>query len=383
MWKQSSKGRAMYQPAITGTGVFVPPEVITNEELVESYNWHADWFNAEHAAEIAAGKVEAKEHSSAEFIFKASGIMQRHVLTRDGLMDPERMYPRFRQRSDDEPCLMAEMALKAAAEALAKAGVAATEIDLVICAASNMERAYPAVSIEIQKLLGAKGFAFDMMVGCSSATVAVQAASDMIRNGSVRKALIVSPEITTGHIEWRDRDCHFIFGDACTAVVLERAEAAQGPHFLIRSCRCATEFSNNIRNNNGFLRRNRPDGMADRRDMQFVQEGRRVFKEVVPLVSAHILGHLHDEGLEAAALSRLWLHQANKAMNDMIGRRVLGRDPRPGETPNLLQEYANTSSAGAILAFDMSSDGMEPGDLGLICSYGAGYSVGSVLLERA
>jgi len=373
----------MHQPAITGTGVYVPPEVITNEELVESYNRHADWFNAEYAAEIAQGSVAAKEHSSTEFIFKASGILQRHVLTKDGLTDPTRMYPRFRQRSDDEPSLMAEMALKAAETALARAGIASSELDLVICAASNMERAYPAVAIEIQKLLGAKGFALDMVVGCSSATVAVQAASDMIRTGTARKALIVSPEITTGHIEWRDRDCHFIFGDAATAIVMERAAEAKGEHFKVRSCRCATEYSNNIRNNNGFLRRTRPDGMADRRDMQFVQEGRKVFKEVVPLVSAHIVGHLKDEGLAAASLRRLWLHQANKGMNDMIARRVLGRDPAPGETPNVLEEFANTSSAGAIIAFDMASGGMEPGDLGLICAYGAGYSVGSVLLERA
>ncbi len=373
----------MYQSAITATGVYVPPDVVTNEDLVESYNQHADWFNAEHAAEIVAGTVAAKEHSSTEFIYKASGILQRHVMTRDGLMDPARMYPHFRQRSNDEPSMMAEMALRAADQALARAGVAAADFDLVICAASNIERAYPSVAIEIQKLLGAKGFAFDMMVGCSSATVAIQAASDMIRTGSVRKALIVSPEITTGHIEWRDRDCHFIFGDACTAVVMERAEDAKGAHFKIHSCSCATEYSNNIRNNNGFLRRNRPDGMEDRRDMQFVQEGRKVFKEVVPMVAAHVLAHLRTEGLEPASLKRLWLHQANKGMNDLIARRVLGRDPAPGEIPNVLEEYANTSSAGAILAFDMSNGEMQPGDLGLICSYGAGYSVGSVLLERA
>ncbi len=373
----------MYQPAIRGTGVFVPPEVLTNEELVAVYNRHADWFNAENAAAIAAGTVAAKEHSSPEFIFKASGILQRYVLTKDGLLDPARMYPRFRQRSDDEPSLMAEIALKAAEVALAKAGVAPGEIDLVICAASNMERPYPAIAIEIQNLLGAGGFAFDMNVACSSATFGIQAASDMIRAGTVRNALVVNPEITSGHLEWRDRDCHFIFGDVCTATVLGRAEDATAAHFKIRSCRCATEFSNNIRNNNGFLRRSRPDGMADRRDMQFVQEGRKVFKEVVPLVSAHILAHLAAEGTSAAALKRLWLHQANKGMNDLIGRKVLGHDPLPGETPNVLQEFANTSSAGSIIAFDRSSDAMAAGDLGLICSFGAGYSVGSVLLERA
>ena len=372
----------MYQPAITGTGVFTPAEVITNDELVASFNAYVDLFNAEHAAEIAAGDIEAKEHSSSEFIFKASGIEQRHVLDKVGVLDPHRMYPQFRQRSDDEPGIMTEIALEACKTALAQAGRDASEVDLVICAASNMERAYPAVAIEIQQALGAGGFGFDMNVACSSATFGIQAAADMVRAGSVRCAIVVNPEITSGHLEWRDRDCHFIFGDVATASVIERAEDAKGAHFLIHSTRCATKFSNNIRNNNGFLRRNRPDGVADRRDMQFMQNGRKVFKEVVPMVSAHILRHLEEVGVAVADIRRLWLHQANKSMNDFVGRKVLGREPEPGEQPNILQDYANTSSAGSIIAFSKYSDDMAPGDRGLICSFGAGYSVGSVLVER-
>ncbi|MDQ2091860.1 beta-ketoacyl-ACP synthase III [Marimonas arenosa] len=372
----------MYQPAITGTGVFTPELVITNAELVEAFNAFAEKFNAENAAAIAAGEIEAMEPSSTEFIYKASGIEQRYVLEKEGILDPNRMYPRFRQRSDDEPGIMTEIAMDACDKALKQAGVSAEEIDLVICAASNMERAYPAIAVEIQKEIGAGGFAFDMNVACSSATFGIQAAADMIRSGSVRKAIVVNPEITSGHLEWRDRDCHFIFGDVCTATVLERAEDARGAHWLIHSTRCATQFSNNIRNNNGFLRRNRPDGMKDRRDMQFMQNGRKVFKEVVPMVSAHIAQHMADEGWQAGDLKRMWLHQANKTMNDFIGRKVLGREPAPGEQPNILQDYANTSSAGSIIAFSKHSDDMHPGDKGLICSFGAGYSVGSVLIER-
>lgn len=373
----------MHKVAITGTGVFTPSQVITNDELVASFNAYADLFNARHAKDIAAGTVTAIDHSSSEFIMKASGIEQRHVLDKEGILDPTRMYPRLRQHSDDEPGIMTEIALEACQTALAQAGRPPQEVDLVICAASNMERAYPAVAIEIQNALGAGGFAFDMNVACSSATFGIQAAADMIRAGSVRCAIVVNPEITSGHLEWRDRDCHFIFGDVATATVLERAEDAKGDHFLVHSTRCATQFSNNIRNNNGFLRRTRPDGMMDRRDMQFMQNGRKVFKEVVPMVSAHILAHLQSEGVDPATLRRMWLHQANKAMNDFVGRKVLGRDPVDGEQPNILQDYANTSSAGSIIAFSKFSDDMQPGDKGVICSFGAGYSVGSVLVERA
>jgi beta-ketodecanoyl-[acyl-carrier-protein] synthase len=372
----------MFTPAITGTGVFTPSQKITNAELVAAFNAYADKTNAENAEAIAAGDMEPLQHSSEEFILKASGIEQRYVMDKSGVLDPEVMHPLLRQRSDDEPSIMAEMAVDAAKKALDQAGKTAADVDAVICAASNMERAYPAVAIEIQQLLGIQGFAFDMNVACSSATFGIQAAADMVRSGSIRSALVVNPEICSGHLEWRDRDCHFIFGDVATATLIEREENATGPHFEILSTRCATEFSNNIRNNNGYLRRSRPDGVQDRRDMQFMQNGRKVFKEVLPMVSQHITDHMDAEGITSDELKRLWLHQANKTMNDFIGKKVLGRTPEDGEQPNILQEYANTSSAGSIIAFSKYSDDLQNGDLGLICSFGAGYSVGSVVLRR-
>lgn len=372
----------MYTPAITGTGVFTPPNVITNAELVAAFNAYADRKNAENAEAIAAGEVEPMQHSSEEFILKASGIENRYVMDKSGVLDPETMHPALRQRSDDEPGIMTEMAVDACNKALAQAGRTADEVDLVICAASNHERAYPAIAIEIQQALGINGFGFDMNVACSSATFGIQAAADMVRSGSVRAALVVNPEICSGHLEWRDRDCHFIFGDVATATLIERIEDAKGPHFEVISTRCATQFSNNIRNNNGFLRRSRPDGLVDRRDMQFMQNGRKVFKEVLPMVSRHIADHMDDEGVATGDLKRLWLHQANKTMNDFIGKKVLGREPVEGEQPNILQDYANTSSAGSIIAFSKYSDDLQNGDIGLICSFGAGYSVGSVIVKR-
>jgi beta-ketodecanoyl-[acyl-carrier-protein] synthase len=372
----------MFTAAITGTGVFTPKAVITNDELVVAFNAHADLFNAQKADAIAAGKVDAKPQSSADFIFAASGIERRHVMDRDGVLDPARMFPSLPARPDDAPGYMAEIGVDAAQKALVEAGLNASDIDLVICAASNMERAYPAVGVEIQQLLGAGGFAFDMNVACSSATFGIQTAVDMIRAGSIKRALVINPEICSAHLEWRDRDCHFIFGDVATATVLERDEDLTKPHFKVKSTRCATQFSNNIRNNNGFLRRTH-DAMEDRRDMQFMQNGRKVFKEVLPMVSKHIADHMAETGVQADDLKRLWLHQANKTMNDYIGKKVLGRVPLDGEQPNILQDYANTSSAGSIIAFSQNNADLAVGDTGLICSFGAGYSVGSVIVERA
>ena len=372
----------MHNVSITGTGVYTPSQIITNDELVAAFNAYADLWNAENAAAIAAGSVTAKDHSSSDFILAASGIERRYVIDKEGILDPSRMFPHLASRSDAEPGYMAEIGVDAAQKALGIAGITAQDVDLVICAASNMERAYPAIAVEIQQLLGAGGFAFDMNVACSSATFGIQTAADMIRAGSIRRALVINPEICSAHLEWRDRDCHFIFGDVATATLLERDEDLQGDHFKVLSTRCATQFSNNIRNNNGYLRRTQ-DQMEDRRDMQFMQNGRKVFKEVLPLVSKHIADHMQDEGIEAAELRRLWLHQANKTMNDYIGKRVLGRTPEMGEQPNILQDYANTSSAGSIIAFSKHSDDLQAGDKGLICSFGAGYSVGSVIVEKA
>ncbi|MCO4318724.1 beta-ketoacyl-ACP synthase III [Phyllobacterium sp. 21LDTY02-6] len=373
----------MHKVVISGTGVFTPEQTISNAELVKAFNSYAENENRRYADEIAAGTREAIAMSDEDFIVRASGIERRHVLDKRGILDPQIMHPVLPERSDEELSVMAEMALSAAGIALKRAGRVPAQVDAVICAASNHERAYPAIAIEVQQALGIGGFGFDMNVACSSATFAIQAAADMIRSGSARAILIVNPEICSAHLEWRDRDCHFIFGDVCTALLLERADLAEAQgSFEILSTRCITQFSNNIRNNNGFLRRTREGHMTDRRDMLFRQEGRKVFKQVVPMVADLILTHLADENIAPAHLSRLWLHQANKGMNDLIGVKVLGRQPEPGEQPNILQDYANTSSAGSIIAFSKYSDDLANGSIGVICSFGAGYSAGSVILRK-
>ena len=110
--------------------------------------------------------------------------------------------------------------------------------------------------------------------------------------------------------------------------------------------------------------------------------GRKVFKEVCPQVVRHIAGHLDSLQLAPEDLSRLWLHQANLNMNQLVARKLLGRDPGEGEAPVILNEYANTSSAGSIIAFHKHSHDLPTGEKGVVCSFGAGYSIGSVVVER-
>jgi beta-ketodecanoyl-[acyl-carrier-protein] synthase len=236
------------------------------------------------------------------------------------------------------------------------------------------------MAIEVQQALGIEGFAFDMNVACSSATFGIKTAADFVATGSAKAVLMVNPEICSGHLNFKDRDSHFIFGDVATAVIVEDASQAQGG-WEILGTRLKTVFSNNIRNNFGFLNRAAPEGEGAR-DKLFVQEGRKVFREVVPMVSEMIVEHAADLGLDPHALKRLWLHQANINMNEMIGRKVLGRDPTPEENVIILDEYANTSSAGSIIAFHTANDDFAAGETGLICSFGAGYSAGTVFVRK-
>ena len=372
----------MKDVVISGTGLYQPPHVITNAELVASYNAYAELQNARHAVAIAAGERAALVMSSEEFIEKASGIQQRYVIDKAGVLDPLRMKPHFAPRADDQLSLMAEIAVDAATKALAAAGRRASDIDAVYCAAANMQRAYPAMACEIQAALGAGGFGFDMNVACSSATFAIEQAVNAVRCGSARCVLVVNPEITSAHLEWRDRDCHFIFGDVCTAVIVEAAEAASSAdRWQVLGTKLVTKFSNNIRNNAGFLNRCE-DTDPDARDKTFMQEGRKVFKEVVPMAAAHIEAHLQALGNTPAQVRRYWLHQANLGMNQLIVKRLVGKEVGDDLAPIILSEYANTASAGSIIAFHHHRSGLQAGDLGVICSFGAGYSVGSVVLRK-
>lgn len=372
----------MSKVMISGSGVYTPPESITNEELVTAFNDYAALYNQQHAAKIEQGEIEALRPSSATFIENASGIKNRHVLFREGILDPQRMCPIFPKKTEDEWSYQCEVGVKAAQQALAQAGRAAEEVDAVLAACSNFERPYPAVATEIQAALGSKGFSYDMNIACSSATFAIQAGVDAITNGNATCVLVVNPEICSGHLNFKDRDSHFIFGDVATAVLLESVDSSKSSSgFEILGTKLFTQFSNNIRNDAGFLNRTYLEAFPDQ-NLLFRQQGKRVFKDVVPIVSEFIKQHLAAFEIGPSQIKRFWLHQANLAMNRLITKKILGHEADSILAPVILDDYANTSSAGAIVAFHHHKENLRRGDLGLICSFGAGYSVGSVVLQK-
>lgn len=364
---------------ITGTGLFHPEHVITNEELVESLNAYVEQYNQDHADAIAAGELEARRGSTAEFIEKASGVKRRYVVEKTGVLDPNRLRPRLAERSDDELSIQAEWGVIAAKQAMENAGVTAEDIDVVILACSNLQRAYPAVAIEIQTALGIQGYAYDMNVACSAATFGLKQAYDAIKTGA-RRVLLVNVELTSGHTDFRSRDCHFIFGDVATASIIENTETKTG--FEILDTDLFTQFSNNIRNNFGFLNGSE---LTSRDDKQFRQDGRKVFKEVCPLVAKMISNQLEKNQIKPEQVKRFWLHQANQNMNELILKLVVGKEAAeadPSLVPIILDEFANTSSAGVIIALHRSAHEVNDGEYGVLCSFGAGYSVGSILVQK-
>jgi beta-ketodecanoyl-[acyl-carrier-protein] synthase len=301
---------------------------------------------------------------------------------KDGVLDIQRMRPRIPHRREDELSHQAEIALNAARPALAAAGKTGADIDMVIVSCAYTERAYPAIAIEVQHALGVQGCGFDMLVACSAATFALQRAVDAIKAGSARAVLVINPELTSPQVNYRDRDSHFIFGDVGTALVLERAETCTSAHsYAVLGSKAQTLYSNNIRSNFGYVAHAEDTDPFGPENL-FHQNGRKVFKEVCPMAADHLEAQILAVGLDIADVRRWWLHQANLNMNQLITRRLLGRDASQDEAPIVLDEFANTASAGSIIAFCRHHEDLTAGDHGVICSFGAGYSIGSLVLRK-
>ena len=367
---------------LSGVGLWTPPYKITNQELVESYNAWAEAYNQQHQAQIEAGELTAKPFSSAEFIEKASGIKSRFIYRKDGALDIERMRPAIPERGEGELSNQAEIAIEAARLAMADANKTAAEIDAVIVACAYTQRSYPAIAIEVQNELGIDGFGFDMLVACSAATFGMHRAWEMIASGNAKCVLVINPELVSPQVNYTDRDSHFIFGDVATATILETAETVNtDTAFDILSTKAKTVYSNNIRSNFGYMSRaNDVDPFGP--DKLFHQAGRRVFKEVCPMAAEHIASHLSQHELTPDTVNRWWLHQANINMNTLICKKLLGRDANSEEAPIVLDEYANTASAGSIIAFALHHQDLASQDIGVICSFGAGYSIGSLVVRK-
>jgi len=370
----------MHNISIAGTGLWHPKDIITNDELVESYNTYVVDFNIANKTQIENGELEEMQLSSSEFIEKASGIKTRYVIDKAGILDTNRMMPYVRNEDKDSLSLHAEIGLIAAKKAMDQAGISVGDIDAIIVGTSHAPRNYPAIAIEIQNELGVNGYAYDILVGCSSTTFAINNAYSDIASGLANTILVINPEISTPFVNFTQRDKHFIFGDACAATIVQK-NASSKKSFKIIDRKLHTQFSNNIRSDFGYLLRS-AENQKPMDELLFNQNGRGVFKDVCPLVASLISEQLSTNNILPEDISKFWLHQANGKMIRLIASKVLGRDDFDHSIiPMPIEKYGNLASVGSLVAFNLNND-LEPGEKGVICSFGAGYSICSLLVEK-
>ena len=371
----------MHNIYIAGTGIWHPEEKVSNNEIVNSYNSFVEKFNQENKLDIENGSIDAMELSSAEFIEKASGIKSRYVIDKEGILDINRMMPRVKNEHPDRLSIHAEVGIKAAKKAMDQANVGPNEIDAVIVGTSHAARNYPAVAIEIQQELGISGYGYDMLVGCSSTTFAINNAYSDIASGLANTILVINPEVSTPFVNFTHRDKHFIFGDGCAATVVQR-DSTSSKAFKIIDRKLHTQFSNNIRSNYSYLNRAAVDS-KNNEDLLFHQNGRGVFKDVCPLVASLITEQLEKNNISPEEISKFWLHQANGKMIRLITSKILGTDDFDENiTPMPITEFGNLASVGSLFAFNLNND-LKKGQKGVICSFGAGYSVCSIIVEKS
>ena len=366
---------------IAGTGIWHPEEMITNDEIVESYNSYVDNFNHKNADEIDNGNMVAMEHSSASFIEKASGIKTRYVIDKKNILDINKMMPQVEHEDESKLSIHAVVGIKAAKKAMEEANVSAADIDGVILGTSHAARNYPSVAIEIQNELGIDGYAYDMLVGCSSTTFAINNAYSDIASGLANTVLVINPEISTPFVNFTRRDIHFIFGDGCVATVVSKNNSSKHSHKVLDR-KLVTKFSNNIRSDWSYLVRAADDSKTYE-DLLFYQNGNSVFKEVCPMVAEFISTQLKDNDIEPSEIKKFWLHQANARMINLIVAKIIGTDQFDTSlAPMPIEKFGNLASAGSMFAFNLHND-LKKGEKGLICSFGAGYSVCSIIVEKS
>ncbi|MCW5723344.1 MAG: beta-ketoacyl-ACP synthase III [Maricaulaceae bacterium] len=365
---------------IRGTAWHAPETSISNAELVASYNAYVARWNAINADRIAAGELQALLPSSEDFIKSASGIEHRRVLDKAGVLDPDRLRPHFPRRPKEQASVQAEFGLKAVEKLLDKTGYDPKDIDGLIFACSAPQRYFPAVGIEIQAAIGMGGWAYDMQMACASALFALQQAKGMIDSGAADAILIVDPEIMTGINDHRKRDVHFIFGDCASAMLVERADRGPGGWRVIGT-RNETRFSNALRSDFGFLNPAERAG-GEPYEPGLEQDGHRVFKDVIPFAAGVSRALIDTHGVTPAQVRRMWLHQANIRIIEMVAKRVLERERTEDNAPAILKTYGNTSSSSVVMTFDLNSADMAAGEKGVMCAFGAGYGCGAALVEK-
>lgn len=315
---------------ITGTGSFLPGEPVSNDDLV-------------------ARGIQTSD----AWIVERTGIRQRH------LSAPGQT--------------ASELALEASRRALASAGVAPTDIDLILVATSTPDYIFPSTAALLQAKLGIKngGAAFDLQAVCSGFVYALAVADKFIRSGSHRRALVVGAEVFSRILDWSDRSTCVLFGDGAGAVVLE---AAQHPGILATALH-ADGSHHGILSVPGQVASGQVTG-----DPFLRMDGQAVFKFAVRVLGDVAQEVLASAGLAADSVDWLIPHQANVRILQATAKRLgLSMD----KVLVTVDSHGNTSAASVPLALDLAvRDGrIRPGQRLLLQGVGGGFTWGAALVD--
>ncbi len=307
---------------IIGTGSYLPPKIVTNDDLSKTIDTTDEWITSR------------------------TGIQERRVVT------------------NESTCDLAEIAAK---NALEMAGIAASELDLIILATTTPDKIFPATATILQNALGANCPAFDLQSVCAGFIFALTTAEQYIKTGAANKVLVVGSETLSRIVDWNDRGTAILFGDGAGAVVLEGSEETGILHsklFSDGSYLSSLQVSNNRINEVGIIE------MA----------GNEVFKIAVSRLSALAEDTLKECNMTAEELDWMVPHQANIRIISAVAKRIKTPMDKVIVT---LPKHGNTSAASIPLALDVAvRDGrIQKGQKLLLEGIGGGFSWGSVLLQ--
>ena len=322
----------MIRSVVRGFGASLPKRVMTNRDL------------------------ESLVETSDEWIVQRTGIKERHIA--------------------GEGETTASLGAAAAEEALARAGLTAADIDLIICATSTPDNTFPATAVNIQNRLGMHhGFAFDVQAVCSGFVYAVATADLYIRGGMAKRVLVIGAETFSRILDWTDRTTCVLFGDGAGALILE---AQQGEGTIAdRGVLTANLRSDGVHREKLYV-----DGGPSTTGTvgHLRMEGREVFKHAVGMITDVIEGAFNATGTTADDVDWLVPHQANKRIIDASAKKLGIPDAKVVIT---VDQHGNTSAASIPLALATAAgDGrIKQGDLVMLEAMGGGFTWGAVLLR--
>ena len=318
---------------ITGTGSFLPPRRLSNQDL---------------ALDLAAKGVE----TSHEWIVERTGIEARHFA--------------------DAGVYSSDLALEASRHALQAAGLEPSDIDLIIVATSTPDMVFPSTACILQNKLGANGCpAFDVQAVCSGFIYALTVADAMIKAGAAKRALVVGSEVFSRILDFTDRTTCVLFGDGAGAVVLE---ASVTPGIL------ASDLHADGKHVGILCVPGHVSGGQVLGDPLLKMDGQAVFKLAVGLLDAAARATLSKAGVDATDIDWLIPHQANlRIMQSTAKKLKLPMD----KVIITVDQHGNTSAASIPLALDagVRSGRVKPGELILLEGVGGGFTWGAVLLN--